>query len=79
VIGGYVYRGTLIPGLGGVYVYGDICDGRVRTLTRKGRNIVPGPPLDVQVDALTSFGEDAEGELYLLSLYRGVYRLVPRV
>jgi glucose/arabinose dehydrogenase len=79
VIGGYVYRGTRIPNLGGVYVYGDLCDGRVRTLTRKGRNIVPGPPLDVQVDALTSFGEDAEGELYLLSLYRGVYRLVPRV
>lgn len=77
VIGGYVYRGTRIPGLDGVYLYGDLCDGRVRTLTRQGDGVVPGPNLGVRVDALTSFGEDADGELYLLSLYRGIYRLEP--
>lgn len=79
VIGGYVYRGLRIPNLDGVYLYGDLCDGRLRTLTLQGGTAVAGPPLGLRVDALVSFGEDAEGELYLLSLYRGVFRLEPNV
>lgn len=77
VIGGYVYRGTRIPGLDGAYLYGDLCDGRVRTLTQQSGDAVPGPRLGLRVNALASFGEDADGEIYLLSLHRGIYRLEP--
>jgi glucose/arabinose dehydrogenase len=77
VIGGYVYRGTEIPALDGIYLYGDLCDGRVRTLVRRPDGVAPGPNLGIRVDALASFGEDAAGELYILTLYRGVYRLEP--
>jgi hypothetical protein len=77
VIGGYVYRGVAIPDLEGLYVYGDLCDGRVRTLRVREGRVTRGPPLSVRVDALVSFGEDAAGEIYLLSLYRGIYRLEP--
>jgi len=79
VIGGYVYRGTRIPGLDGVYLYGDLCDGRVRALTPRKGGVAPGPDLGLRVAALASFGEDAGGELYLLSLFRGVFRLEPKV
>jgi glucose/arabinose dehydrogenase len=75
VIGGYVYRGVAIPELEGLYVYGDLCDGRVRTLRVRNGRVTRGPPLNVRVDALVSFGEDAGGELYLLSLYQGIFRL----
>jgi glucose/arabinose dehydrogenase len=79
VIGGYVYRGSAIPKLEGVYLFGDLCDGRVRTLRVRNGRVTRGPPLNVRVDALVSFGEDAAGEIYLLSLYRGIYRLEPSV
>jgi glucose/arabinose dehydrogenase len=79
VIGGYVYRGSAIPKLEGVYVFGDLCDGHVRTLRVRNGRVTRGPPLNVRVDALVSFGEDAAGEIYLLSLYRGIYRLEPSV
>ena len=36
VIGGHVHRGTQIPNLQGAYVYGDVCDVRIRALARGG-------------------------------------------
>jgi Glucose / Sorbosone dehydrogenase len=77
VIGGYVYRGWQIPSLRGAYVYGDLCDGRVRMLLPGRKGALRSRALEVQLDALASFGQDAHGELYLLSLYRGVYRIEP--
>jgi glucose/arabinose dehydrogenase len=75
VVGGYVYRGAQAGDLRGVYVYGDVCDGRIRGLVR-----VPGKrtllrDLGARVPGLVSFAEDWAGELYALSLAGGVYRL----
>ena len=76
VTGGYVYRGGRIAGLRGRYLFADFCRGEVLTL-------VPGPGgmearrLGPQVEALASFGEDQDGELYALSLTSGLYRLDP--
>ena len=76
VTGGYVYRGERIAGLRGRYLFADFCRGEVLTL-------VPGPGgmearrLGPQVEALASFGEDQDGELYALSLTSGLYRLDP--
>jgi glucose/arabinose dehydrogenase len=77
VIGGYVYRGSRLPGLHGRYLFGDYCSGSVWSL-RAG----DGEPVDVRrepvsVRGLTSFGADARGELYLASQEGSIYRLAP--
>jgi glucose/arabinose dehydrogenase len=80
VIGGYVYRGSAIPGLQGHYFYADYCSGWVRSFRMDGGVAVdrtewptlqPGGPV-------TSFGEDAAGELYLLTEEGGVFKIVPQ-
>ncbi len=76
VIGGYVYRGEAIPSLVGTYVYSDLCHGRLQGLrSRDGQ--VRHIDLGRTVQAVSSFGEDAAGELYVLSLTGRVYRLRP--
>ena len=68
--GGYVYRGSAVPAAKGRYFYGDFCSGEVWSY-RSGRSRLER----FQVPQLSSFGEDARGELYLLSLGGTVYRL----
>jgi glucose/arabinose dehydrogenase len=74
VTGGYVYRGRAIAGLRGFYLFGDFCRGEVHAL-RADR---PGDatPLGLHVPSLASFGEDGEGELYVLSLQGDVSKVV---
>ena len=64
VTGGYVYRGMEIPALAGAYVFGDYCSGAVWALEPAGDGWERIDLLNVGF-GLTSFGEDAEGELYL--------------
>lgn len=76
VTGGSVYRGEAIPELRGAYVFGDFCRGALEALAlRDGR--AAHRELGPAVPSLASFGEDADGELYALSLEGPVYRLVP--
>ena len=77
VTGGYVYRGSAIAGLAGAYLYGDFCDGIVRAIVVEGGEVAAARDFDVQVPELVAFGEDATGELYVLSLSGAVSRLVP--
>jgi glucose/arabinose dehydrogenase len=77
ITGGYVYRGSAIPDLRGWYVFGDFCTGTVNTL-----RLVPGgqrvyPASGVNVQELSSFGQDQQGELYAISLTGDIYKLVP--
>ncbi|HKX25329.1 MAG TPA: glucose dehydrogenase, partial [Actinomycetota bacterium] len=76
VIGGYVYRGSAIPGLRGAYLFGDLENPAIRMLVPAGQGW-RHRPLGVGVESLSSFGEDLDGELYLLSLLGPVFRLVP--
>jgi glucose/arabinose dehydrogenase len=76
VIGGHVYRGAQISGLRGVYLYGDLCDGRIRALVRLSSRGTLLRDLGVVVPGLVSFAEDAAGELLALSLAGDIYRLV---
>jgi glucose/arabinose dehydrogenase len=79
VTGGYVYRGSTIPQLQGQYLYADFCKGWVRSFPAAGD---PGQPVDWPAlspgDNITSFGEDAAGELYILTAGGGVFKIVPR-
>jgi glucose/arabinose dehydrogenase len=76
VIGGYVYRGLAIEELQGAYLFTDYCAGRLRALTQSGGELVADGDLGVDVASPTSFGEDAEGELYVLSQTGSVFRVV---
>jgi glucose/arabinose dehydrogenase len=69
ITGGYVYRGHAIPGLGGSYLYGDFMSGRIWTIPSVGA--VTTPNLVLQSNALSSFAEDASGELYVMQYQTG--------
>jgi glucose/arabinose dehydrogenase len=75
VTGGFVYRGSAIPSLRGQYIFGDYGSGRIWTLQLvNGRATVQRQAFTVP--QLSSFGEDAKGELYATSLAGRVYRFV---
>jgi glucose/arabinose dehydrogenase len=74
VTGGYVYRGQRLAGLRGRYVFADFCRGEVLALV-DGAGGLEARPLGPRVASLASFGEDADRELYALSLAGGLYRL----
>ncbi|MBA3659935.1 MAG: PQQ-dependent sugar dehydrogenase, partial [Gemmatimonadales bacterium] len=80
VTGGYVYRGAAIPGLQGRYFYGDYCTGFVRSVTLNDGAVtdpVEWPTLRPGGN-ITSFGEDAAGELYIVEAQGRVLRIVAR-
>ena len=79
VTGGYVYRGEAISELRGQYLYADFCTG---ALFRQPAGPTPGAArrvteLNVQLSGVTSFGEDAAGELYVTQADGTIYRLAP--
>ena len=76
VTGGYVYRGGAHPAWNGVYFYGDYCSGRIWALAPDGSGGWTTLQLAQFPIALSSFGEDEAGELYVTDLYGGtVYRM----
>jgi glucose/arabinose dehydrogenase len=76
VTGGYVYRGGEVHGAVGRYFYGDYGSGAIWSLPTSGG----GRPRQerFEVEALASFGEDATGELFLVSLNGSIFRLTDR-
>lgn len=77
VVGGFVYRGSAIPDLVGSYVFADYCLGALEAIRVEGGRVAAHRELGPIVSAVSSFGEDARGELYAMSLRGGVYRLAP--
>jgi glucose/arabinose dehydrogenase len=77
VSGGYVYRGQRSPSLDGIYFFGDYCSGRIWAFpaseARDG-HATAQQVLDTQL-RISSFGEDAAGELYVVSLDGSVYHV----
>ena len=76
IVGGYVYRGRAIPALDGVYLYGDDCRPNIEGLVQRDGHAIAHRDMGVQVDALTSFGEDGTGELYAAARGGTIYRIV---
>ncbi len=76
VTGGYVVRDPGLPALEGRYLYGDFCEGDLRSF-------VPGPgkasgdeSVGLDVPSLSSFAEDNQGGIYATSLEGPVFRVV---
>ena len=75
VTGGEVYRGKSLPAFNGVYLFGDYCSGTIRGLLQTGSNAWQEQTLFNTNFNISSFGLDGSGEVYLLDLNSGVYRL----
>lgn len=81
--GGYVYRRTDIPSLFGHYLYGDFCKGWIRSFRNDAGNVVDERDWSTQFGvapfARVSFGEDADGRVYVVSMGTGeIFRIVPK-
>jgi hypothetical protein len=75
VTGGYVYRGTASPALVGRYVFGDYCSGRIWTIPRNAsRPATKQLLIDTNLN-ISSFAEDAAGELLVIDHNGAIYRL----
>ena len=84
VIGGYAYRGTEIPELRGAFFFADFSNARIFSFRHHGDKITEitdwtdqlNPRLEVlPLSGIVSFGEDDDGELYVIDLAGAVYRL----
>jgi len=78
VTGGFVYRGKRIPAARGRYFYGDFCTGQVWSMRVRDGEATSHRRERFKVPQLVSFGEDARGELYLLSRAGSIFRMVRR-
>ncbi len=74
VVGGTVYRGDSVPALQGRYIYGDFCSGRIFLARRSGGTWRPDQQLDLQPGNITSFGQDVDGEVYVVTNEGSVFR-----
>ena len=75
IVGGYELRGKRLPRLRGRYLYGDVCTGRLRSVRLRDGSARGDRSEHVDVPYLVSFGRDARGRFYAVSLAGGVYRV----
>ncbi|MBX3409916.1 MAG: PQQ-dependent sugar dehydrogenase [Phycisphaeraceae bacterium] len=85
VTGGYVYRGCSMPWLVGTYWFADYCGRNIFSFRRQSNGTITDfvvrsdqldPPGDLDIYTVSSFGEDALGELYFTDRVGNVYRIV---
>jgi glucose/arabinose dehydrogenase len=75
ITGGVIVRDPALKAWAGRYVFGDFCRGRLETAKLPGGKV---SETGFNVEQLSSFGEDARGRVYAVSLSGPVYRLVAR-
>jgi glucose/arabinose dehydrogenase len=85
ITGGYVYRGCAIPDLDGTYFFADYCTGEIWSFNYDG-SVVSNfqdrtaelAPTGTTIDQISSFGEDAYGEIYIVDYTGGeIFKIVP--
>ena len=86
VTGGYVYRGKKLKGFEGVYFFGDYCSGNIwsfKVIDGKANefknrteeiNIADGE----FTNYISSFGQDADGEIYIVDYNGAVYKIIAK-
>src|SRR5436190_2266005 len=77
VTGGYRYRGIKSPQWEGAYFYGDFCSGILWTAIQRPDGSWSNIETQNTGKEIVSFGEDDEGELYLVDRAGAVYRMTP--
>ncbi len=77
ITGGYVYRGNQISGLNGIYFFADYCSGEIGMLsTEDNSNWEMNLTFPNINGSWVSFGEDISGELYIVSINGGIYKII---
>jgi cysteine-rich repeat protein len=80
VTGGHVYRGCALPDMDGTYFYSDFCAGFIRTFEVLAGVAINQADRTAEVGtsgSVSTFGEDARGELYIVNHGGQVYRMIP--
>jgi len=78
IIGGYVVRDPSLPTLYGRYLFGDYCRPQIESVKLGRRSATGLHATGLNVSSTSSFGEDAQGHIYIASLNGPVYRIVSR-
>jgi glucose/arabinose dehydrogenase len=77
IVGGFRYRGTQVPFLAGKYLHSDNCTGNIRAATETSPGVWSDALALDTTHNITTFGEDASGELYVAAPNNStVYRIV---
>jgi glucose/arabinose dehydrogenase len=84
VTGGYMYRGAAMPSLRGTYFFADYGSARIWSFTFNGTSIANLQERTAELNSnpvrignISSFGEDAEGEIYICDYADGeIYKIV---
>lgn len=76
VTGGVVYRGKKIPDLQGAYLYADFCNPALQSMRLETDQVITEQSLGVELQSTVSFFEDSSGEVYVIGLDDGVFRLL---
>jgi glucose/arabinose dehydrogenase len=75
VMGGYVYKGTMIPSLSGAYIFGDFGSGTIWKLVEAPPGTWTRTKLLSSGRSLSSFGQDVAGEVYVVDYSGSVLKL----
>lgn len=78
ITGGVVYRGEAIPALRGGYLFADFCAPGLRAIEVRDGQVVAERHWDLPIEGLQAFGEDNDGEVFLLLASGPLLRLVGR-
>ena len=75
ISGGYVYRGSEYPNLIGHYFYADFVQGKIWSMYKTSASTWSTPTLELDTNFnISAFGEDENGEMYVLDYYGGSIR-----
>ena len=77
ITGGVVVRDRAVS-LRGRYVFADFCKGRIESARLSAGRARGVKATSLKVEAISSFGEDARGRVYVASLSGPVYRIAAR-
>jgi glucose/arabinose dehydrogenase len=77
VIGGYVYHGSRLPGLRGMYIFGDFGSGRIWSLQETSPNVFTRTLRASSGLSISSFGQDQNGEIYVVDISGKVFSVTP--
>ena len=83
VTGGYVYRGSNIPEIEGYYLFADYCTGRIWMFQHENDTVSNLSEITDIINLednketvyISSFGEDANGELYIINYNGSIYKI----
>ncbi len=86
ITGGFVYRGCRMPDLAGKYFFADLCTDQIQSIevvggvaqNHQNRTADLDPPGPLKVNSISSFGEDARGEIYIVDHTGEIFKIVPQ-